>query len=204
MSIEVFAEGFDDLEAFFNAAPAAANEAMRMALNDTSDGLAKRKAQEGIEEQVNFPSKYVKDRIGLAKRATNNDLEVIIRGRDRPTSLARFVSGGARSGMRGDIRVRVNAKGGGRTIRKGFIVDLKGQSGDGSNLGLAVRLKPGETMRNTRGAKVFKTDKYGSIALLYGPSIDQVFDQVAGDITPDVERAVTAEFFRQFERLTDA
>lgn len=204
MKIEVVADGFDNLEAFFQRAPEAAASSMRMALNDVGGGLARRRAQEEMENQVEFPRGYVKQRVFVEKNATDRSLEVVIRGRDRPTSLARFVQGGARSGMRGNIKVKVAKGGTGRVFRKGFVVDLRGQSGTGSNLGLAVRLKPGEELRNSRGAKIFRSDKYGSIALLYGPSVDQVFGEVAGEITPDVEEAVLAEFFRQFERLTDA
>ena len=204
MSYHIVAEGFDVIDDYLKIAPQAATEAMRMALNDVGQGLAVRRSREEMEDEVNFPSGYTKSRVGVIRRAINSRLEVVIRGRDRPTSLARFVTGGARSGLRGNIHVRVAKGGTGRVFRKGFVVDLKGRTGDGSNLGLAIRLKPGETMRNSAGAKIFKTDKYGSIALLYGPSVDQIFGEVADQITPDVEEAITAEFFRQFEMLTNA
>lgn len=202
MRIDVYADGFDAVESFFDQAPEAATQAMRMAINDSSRGLAVRRAKEEMADQVDFPSGYLGTRVFVEKLATNNSLEAIIRGRDRPTSLARFIQGGARSGMRGNIKVKVAKGGTGRVFRKGFVVDLKGRDGTGSNIGLAVRLKPGEELRNSRGAKIFKTDKSGSIALLYGPSVDQVFSEVADEITPDVEVGVLAEFFRQFERLT--
>lgn len=208
MKLDVFADGFEAMDEYFKIMPDEATQAARMAINDTVSGLAIRRARAEVMDQVNFPNGYLTaDRLGVAKLARNHDLEAIISGRDRPTSLARFAVGGARAGQRG-VRVAVH-KGGGTLMRRAFIVPLKGANGEGKNLGLAIRLKPGEVITGRREAgnvnySTFKSDSYGTIALLYGPSVDQVFGSVADDITPEVIESVTSEFFRQFARLTDA
>ncbi len=85
-------------------------------------------------------------------------------------------------------------------MRKAFIMNLKN-----GNKGLAVRLKAGETPRNTDNAvRLSNTDtsRDAAVWLFYGPSVDQVFKGVADDVTPDIQRGLTREFFRQFIRLS--
>ena len=74
-----------------------------------------------------------------------------------------------------------------------FLVRLKN-----NNIGLAVRLKPGEVLQNSEKAVRLDNNVY----LLYGPSVDQVFRSVADDKTPKILSDVTAEFLRQFARLS--
>jgi hypothetical protein len=71
---------------------------------------------------------------------------------------------------------------------------------DNYNVGLAVRLKPGERLSNKTAAhKSWLIPD--SVALLYGPSVDQIFRDVAGDISEPVAALVADQFFRQFARL---
>lgn len=70
-------------------------------------------------------------------------------------------------------------------------------SAENSNIGLAVRLKRGDTIRNKRQA----VPVGGGLYLLYGPSVGQVFAAVAADIGPQVSDKLSDEFIRQFERL---
>ena len=53
-------------------------------------------------------------------------------------------------------------------------------------------------LSNSSAAKLLSNNVY----LLYGPSVDQVFRSVADDKTPKILSDVTAEFLRQFARLS--
>ena len=72
---------------------------------------------------------------------------------------------------------------------------------DNYNVGLAVRLKPGERLLNKRATHKSWLVK-DKVALLYGPSVDQVFSSVADDVIPEMGELMSTEFFRQFARLT--
>ena len=97
MSIRIIAQGLNDLERFMTVVPDVARRAATLAINQTAErkGIQALRAQ--MEEEVAFPPRYLADkrRFGVTKRATKNDLEAIITGRQRPTSLARFASGNA-------------------------------------------------------------------------------------------------------------
>lgn len=198
--------GLDDLVDYFERMPDISTEAAMYAINDTARGDAMKLARNQILDEVNFPASYLnKARLRIGKLARRHDLEAIITGRDRPTSLARFVTGGAKPGQKG-VMVEVH-KGSVKTMKKGFIVRLRsGQQIDGQsfNLGLAIRLAPGEKIENKKFAgETFATSSLGSgVVLLYGPSVDQVFRWVAGDIQPEVGESVSREFLRQFARLS--
>lgn len=80
-------------------------------------------------------------------------------------------------------------------MKGSFLVKLK--SGNAKtdtqfNLGLAIRLKPGERLRN----KTSMTQLDHNVYLLYGPSVDQVFRTVREDIAPDTASFLEAEFRR--------
>lgn len=206
MSVTITADLLDDLSDFFKRAPELTTEAAMLAVNDTTRGSALRMSREEIMDQVNFPRGYLSnDRLSVAKLARRHDLEAVISGRDRATSLARFAKG-AVPGRKGPISVEVH-KGSTKIIKKGFFIKLRsGRTMDGTtfNVGLAIRLAPGETLQNKRFAPdTFATSSLGKgVVLLYGPSVDQVFRWVADDIQPDVANDLTAEFFRQFARLS--
>lgn len=207
MTVNIIADAFAPLESYFNGLPEVTTQAARIALNDTVRGPAIKLARMRMNEDINFPTGYLnKDRLSVNKLATNADLEASITGRDRATSLARFATSG-QIGKRGPISVSVS-KGNSVTLKKAFLIKLRrGKTMDGTtfNVGLAIRLGPGETIQNkTMPASTFaSTLAGGSIALLYGPSVDQVFKGVASDITPNVADQVATEFFRQFERLSN-
>ena len=68
------------------------------------------------------------------------------------------------------------------------------------NLGLAIRLRPGEKLQNKVAARRVEKGLY----LLYGPSVDQVFRSrdgtgVATDLVPDIEQDLSDEFIRLLE-----
>jgi hypothetical protein len=159
-----------------------------------------------MRKEVNFPRGYLedRDRFGQTKQATNADLSATVTARFRPTSLARFSPDSIQGARRtGGVNVKVNATGGGKFIKKAFFVNLRrgDGSGPGANVGLAVRLQPGERLRGRRnGATGVKLAD--DLYLLYGPSVDQVFRQVSVQESPAVADDLQKEFLRQFIRQT--
>lgn len=195
MSVTITATALGDLQRFFEQLPDIAEQAAVLAINDTAEreGLTSIKRQ--MRSEVNFPSGYLEsgNRLKVTRRATRGRLEAVILGRDRPTSLARFAEGQTAENTRGQgVRVRV-APGKTEKLERAFIVKLnKGQS-----RGLAVRLRPGEKLKNSRAAVRLADDVY----LLYGPSVEQVLRGVADDQVEDILNLVSQKFLRQFGRL---
>lgn len=193
----------EGIESYLEAAPEATREAARIALNDTVEDEGLAMFRKSIQDQAAYPPGYLNDeRLGIRKRATNQRLEVVVSGRFRPTSLARFARGQTPATTRkSGVRVTVRP-GQARLMRKAFLVPLRRGNAfdrDNYNLGLALRLKPGERIRNKR-QQVARLDR--NVVLLYGPSVDQIFRDVAVDDTPEVLRQVERKFYRQFFRLT--
>lgn len=156
-----------------------------------------------IRRQLNFPSNYFGSttdnnaRLAITEKASPDRLEGRISARRRATSLSRFSEIGSNGR---DVRVAVKA-GKTPTILKGaFPLRLRsGTSLDEAkyNRGIAYRARPGETLLGSRGARLIGNNLY----LLYGPSVDQAFQTVIPSITPDAERVLRQEFFRQLDRL---
>lgn len=151
-----------------------------------------------MQRQVNFGASYLAPsagRLRVEKQANKSSLESNILGRDRATSLARFVlNPNARKSD--PLRVQV-APGSIRYLRKAFLVKLRsGTSTETqSNLGLAIRLPPGQTPRRVTagGAKMIAPGLW----LLYGPSVGQVFNLVRNDVEPAALDFLEAEYARQ-------
>jgi hypothetical protein len=204
MTTRIVAEGLAEFSAYLDRLPDVTKQAAMLAINQTAERKAVPAARREIYDQVNFPRDYLNnDRLGVRSKATRNSLEATITGRQRPTSLARFLVGtptieSTRRRGAGGVKVRVKP-GVTKQLKGGFLVRLRaGKSDSGSfNIGLAVRLRPGEHL-NTRGAPMLSKNVY----LLYGPSVDQVFRIVADDITPETLDYLSAEFLRQFVRLS--
>ena len=180
--------------------PAAMVLAAQRAVNRTAERTSTA-ARRMVRDQVNFPAQYLtgtdssgQQRLGITKRASAGDLEAVITGRHRPTSLARFVSGNPSPGKAG-VSVQV-ATGFARFMRRAFVIRLPaGRDANietKSNLGLAIRLKPGEVIHNKRVMIQLK----GNLYLLYGPSVDQVFNTVREDVAPDAQDFLGDEFSR--------
>jgi hypothetical protein len=97
--------------------------------------------------------------------------------------------------------VKVKASGGVVQLRKAFYVKLRRGptlTEDQFNIGLAVRLKKGESLQATIAASPLGGGAY----LLYGPSVAQVFSTVREDIAGDVADYQAGQFLRQFERAS--
>jgi hypothetical protein len=167
------------------------------AVNKTLDRTATR-ARRRVADQVNFSAGYLtgadssgKQRLGVARRATQETLEGEIVGRGRPTSLARFITS---SSKRNGVTLQVGT-GLARRSRRIFPVRLRAGTADietKSNLGLAIRLKPGERVEN----KTKMVQLRGNLYLLYGPAVAQVFASVADEEAPEAGEFLEAEFFR--------
>lgn len=197
MPISVIAEGLDDLIKYAKLFPERTNRAAAAALNKVAGGTGLtllRQATEGSD--VAFPPGYVNNqRMYLARRATDGDLEARIGARDDPTSLARFVAPGTPQRKAG-VKVTVH-RGKQKDLKGAFLLPL-----NNGNVGLAVRLKAGQSFANTTGAREIESARTSTtqLYLLYGPSVDQVFRQIAEDNVPQVLEMVSDEFTRQFAR----
>lgn len=201
MTVEVTTRGLDQLAAFFREVPEVASRAAVFAVNDGSV-FARRLSSKEIRDQVNFSAGYLLDdgRLTITKKARGDDIEAVVRGRNRPTSLARFASTAVSFGRkRRGIRVKVARGGGGATMKRAFFVKLRsGKNSDNFNVGLAIRTADGKPPKNTRGA----TPIFDGAFLLYGPSVAQVFYDVAPEIAGTVGDQVASGFIRHFARLS--
>lgn len=206
MSITIVADGLLDLGKYLDAMPNVATHAAYMAINQVAQRKAIPIIRTGIMEQVEFSSSYLNaDRLNVTRKATSGNLEAVIGARSRPTSLARFAKGQTpESTRKGGVSLLVKP-GQPVNLKKAFLVKLNaGKSADENfNVGLAVRLKPGESIKNKTNAS--STAHFSpNVYLLYGPSVDQVFKTVAVDVGPLIAEDLSAEFVRQFVRLSGA
>ena len=198
MSYMVFVEGLSNLKALELASKGNIQLAAQRAINRTADTTRTASARE-IRRQVNFPAQYLTPsagRLAVSKRAGPGSLEAIIKGQHRATSLARFVTGSTRVGKAG-VTVQVQP-GVAKRMSRAFLIRLPHGSGKVDtkfNLGLAIRLKPGERLQNKKKAIRMARGLY----LLYGPSVDQVFQTVASDVSPEAAEKLEEEFLRLLE-----
>lgn len=199
-------EGLEGAAEFFTKMPAVTNKAARMAINQVAQRGGLKLARDSIMDEIAFPKDYLKsDRLGVTSLATDNNLQAVITGRKRATSLARFAAPGTPIGssLKSGVRVRVSKGGGGQVLRRAWLVRLnKGKSltEDNYNVGLAVRINDGDKVAGKFSAHQSWLVP-GVVALLYAPSVDQVFRTVADDIAPRVGDMTAEEFIRQFTRL---
>jgi hypothetical protein len=197
----VFVEGLDDLKSMDRMKPAIRLAAARAINKITRDGRVE--IARDIRDQVHFPASYVspgQKRLYVSQQATTGNLEGKITARSRATSLARFVQGTPRRGQ--GVRVEVQP-GRSRYMKRAFLIRLPAGNSDVDtkyNMGLAIRLRPGESLKNKREARLLEKNLY----LLYGPSVDQVFrardgSGVATDVAPKLATNLSREFLRLLE-----
>lgn len=197
MTTYVEAIGIRDALGVFKAFPEVADKTAAIAINQVMSRSGMKLIQGTIEEQIAFPKGYPSgNRLKIKQYAKPGNPEGIIFARKRATSLARFAQGQP-IGKPG-ITVRVGS-GTATALRAAWLVRLKRGASlteDNYNVGLAVRVKPGDSISN-------KKDTHrswlvpGRVALLYGPSVDQVFRGVADELALPIADLVSAEFFRQ-------
>lgn len=218
MTVEITTRGLQELIDYFDRLPEIVAQAEVLAVN-AGARFAHTAGSRGIREQVNFKSGYLgsaasggNDRLGIARYAKKGDTEAVLVARTRPTSLATFVQGSKTVGKRTPGRaVRVKVAAGGSEVKMpgAWLMRLKAGKvldDETSNLGLAIRLKPGQTINKRvlpAGVRVGeKGGRASSMMMLYGPSVAQVFNTVAQDIEGPVSTRVEDEFIRQYERLS--
>lgn len=158
----------------------------RQAINNTLR-RARTSLDREVRQQIAFPARYLGSRLRVTQYAQGASLQGTITGRDRPTSLARFAT--SKQSRRNGVRVQVSP-GSNKRMKRAFLMPLAG-----GNLGLAMRLKEGESIRNKKFLK--KAGK--GLYLLYGPSVNQVFAGVADDETEQI----AAQLQREFNRLME-
>lgn len=197
----VAVEGYADALRQIQDLDGAVSQSARQAVNRTIDWARTRSAEE-IMRQVNFGKEYLTGRDGrlqVRKKARGDDLEAVLVGWQRATSLARFTDTRDPGVTRREGGVRVEVKPGSeKFMKRAFLMRLRAGSqltDTKYNLGLAIRLRPGEKLANKTRIQQINTNLF----LLYGPSVDQVFRTVAPEIAPRVEGYLETEFLRLLE-----
>lgn len=192
MSVSIVSNSLRDVVSYFEQFPDIASEAAALAINDVVGGSAMTAIKKDMRSQVDFPSGYLESgRLRVVRKASRSNLEAVISGRDRATSLARFASGQTPQNTRGrGVNVSVK-RGKSKLLKRAFLLNLKN-----GNRGLAVRLKPGESLRGSQRAVQLEDNVY----LLYGPSVDQVFRGVAEDNSALIADMVSRRFLHHFAR----
>jgi hypothetical protein len=190
----------DGLSAYrtLDTLPTEVKRAALQAVNRTAE-RARTASARSIREQVNFPARYLsgsQGRLTLDRAKDYESPEAVITGRFRPTSLARFVTSGRVGGTNG-VRLEV-APGFAKRSRRMFLIRLPAGSGTTdtkSNMGLAIRLRPGEAIDHKHRMVAMSRGLY----LLFGPSVNQVFSTVAADQAPGAADFLEGEFLRLME-----
>lgn len=194
-------EKFDDLEAL---GPDILR-AIRISVNATLDHIRTRAAR-NVLSQVNLPASYVspsQGRLSVVKRASGTNLEGVIRAKGRATSLARFAATtNVKASRKNGVMVRVKT-GRSQSLKRAFLIPLRAGSGvtdTKANLGLAIRLKPGETITHRR---LKLRQLFPNVYLLMGPSVYQLVANTAeDDLVPDGADYFEQEFNRQLGLLS--
>lgn len=167
---------------------------------------ARTEASRRIRAQINLPANYLNQnkRLYVSRWATRDKIEAVITARQRPTRLARYggrqltrsAPGALGDPLRGigagraqhGVSVRVKTGGKLRRIRRAFLLPLRQgkMPGDKSLMGMFVRT--GKSRK--------------AIRHLYGPSVDQVFRRVRGELRPQILQDLEYEYSRQLRLLT--
>ncbi len=200
MVLSVHVTGLENLD-FINKFDKGIERNMSRAVNRAArDGRAL--AARLIRNEINFPFRFTgqaNGRLAIVQQATATQPTAVIRAKARPASLARFTKGKPRPGK--SIQIEVTP-GKARFSRHLFLIKLR--AGNAAidtryNMGLAIRLGKGETLKNKRSVRGVMKNLY----MLYGPSEAQVFlhddGGVATEIAPEIQHNMQNEFFRLME-----
>lgn len=184
--------GLDRFEKMIHDAGVIGARAASLAINETAF-FARRLSSVQIRKELNLSAGYIGHRLTVRKVAKPNDLEAVVRAEDRPTSLAQFSNSPRRFGrQRLPPRVKVAAGGSNSPMRGAFFLRLAG-----NNVGIAVRLKPGERVRNKKQMSGVSSGLY----LLYGPSVGQAFGSIAEKLLPQISDNLEVRTAHHLERL---
>lgn len=187
----------------------AAEKAIPRAINKVASKAFTRAGRE-IRSQVNLTADYLKKqdrsgnpRLALSKAASNKPFAEI-KARVRPTRLATYSA----KQLRRKAKTGKDAKG--DPLRKipagsksaGVSVKVKkGGARKQMRGAFMIPLKRGNDLPGTQGMGVFIRVGTGrsQIKHLYGPSVDQVFRDVAKDIKPEVEKELRETLRKQLK-----
>lgn len=205
LGLKVGVTGNKQLIDYLERFPVQARKAAKLAINDAIR-RGRRKAKQEIMRQVNLKPGYLDGRDGKPRLesffADENSLSGSIVGRRRPTSLARFDAKQLyQTGSKRPAGVVVKVNRARKKIPRAFLVSLKSGNRDGGNQGLAIRVPQGTKPKRRFNAKPLYQSKNTDVYLLYGPSVQQVFDDVAVELQPELSTYLNREFQRQFARL---
>lgn len=185
----------------FRDAPGVANKAASMALNDAAR-KGRTLGSRHIREQVNLTASYINRHLKVGRKASPDRLEASIAAHRRSVLLTRYgaemrlvKASSDPSRLKGDPArgiprgykaggaqgVSIKRGGSSATLRHAFWIRLQG-SGKWAPM---ERTGPGR----------------GDFEPMYGPSVDQVWQDVRGEVEPDVSELALTEFTRQFARL---
>ena len=206
--IEIQLRGLETVQKFYATMPERTDKALRLAVNAASLYGA-RLGKKRIMAEVNRSDAYLgnpkslNSKLAITKTARTGDLESIVTANHRLASLAGFATTPVNFGKpKTAIRVRVARGGKTAVMNRAFFIRLKKDkvlTEDTYNLGLAMRLKPGEKVNNKHS---FRSGK-SNIAVLYAPSVEQMFNRIAPEIADEVMNFAETEFLRQFDRLKE-
>lgn len=208
MTVEVGFKGLDDVRKAVAGIPETVDKASAFAINEAVK-FGQAESSRRIREQVAFKAGYIGSsddpnaRLRVSKKARADDLEAVISGRMRPTSLAQFTTG-VKLGKGGYVKVKVSASGGAHKIPNAFPIKLRRGTGaydpESTNAGLAVRLQKGKLPSGLNKRQMVQVS--GNLYLLYGPSVDQVFRDVRFDVQAPIGDVLESSFLRNYGRLS--
>lgn len=204
-NVTISTEGLEDMEKYFREAPEKAVIAAQRAINYAARKYGRSTAK-AVEAQLNFKTKLYNDTSPARGRisvllASRQTLTATVRASSEPLLLSKFAvnepKGKSRAKFRGVTPKVQVTKGSVKDMPGSFYVPFKN-----GQVGLAIRLKKGESIRNRHSGRtypLFKKDP--SVQVLYGPSLDQAFATKTIDAVGPVSRDVREEFLRQLEVL---
>ena len=193
----VFIQGLSDALEDVSQLPERTKRAIALTIPRITQ-RARTEASRRMRAQINWTASYLGDKLRM-KIDTGENYEGTISTTFRPTSLAQFASGSKQPWTQAK-RLHVGQASFTTLNNPLLFVPLRAGKAaiteDNRNIGLAVRLKDGETIKGKYKVKPISKGLY----LLYGPSASQVFYTVAEDLVPDVAEWLGAEYTRQMNR----
>lgn len=193
----VFIEGLSETLTDIERVPDRVKRSAQFAVNYATR-RAKAEASRQMREQIAWTASYLDGKLTMTL-ADGSRLEGTVGANFRPTSLARFAKG-TKAPWTLAKQLHVDAarftSGNGKMLFVPLRRGLGPITEDNMNIGLAIRLSEGDTVKAKYRMRPFGKGLY----LLYGPSSAQVLYTVAEDISPDVAEWLNTEFQRQMNR----
>lgn len=188
--MSILVTGMNEALAMLRSVDAESRSALSKAINAVADETHDLAVQK-IMSQVALSASYVKSRLYISQRASVDDPTAVISGRVRSTQLRRYQGKQlyVRAKMPGKKRlagtsVKVKAGGATKVLKHAWVMKLK--YGD-------IDAKMGRTHGIVQRTGSGRND----YRVLYGPSVDQVWNDVKDDVRPLIEPRLAVEFLKQ-------